>query len=90
MKIEQKEIDRRMNRFVQSCRKAGAKLTHQRMEIYREVAQTGDHPDAEKVYQGVRERLPTLSQDTVYRTLWWLLVCRRLLVQWDHRLRGDG
>ncbi|MBW2581134.1 MAG: transcriptional repressor, partial [Deltaproteobacteria bacterium] len=26
----------------------------------------------EKVYQGVRERMPTISLDTVYRTLWWL------------------
>lgn len=72
MKIEEKEINRRMETFTQTCRESGAKLTHQRMEIFREVAQSGDHPDAEKVYQGVRERMPTLSQDTVYRTLWWL------------------
>jgi len=43
------------------------------MEIFREVAQAGDHPDAEKVFQGVRERMPTVSLDTVYRTLWWCL-----------------
>jgi len=42
------------------------------MEIFREVAQTSDHPDAEKVYQGVRKRMPTMSLDTVYRTLWML------------------
>jgi Fur family peroxide stress response transcriptional regulator len=42
------------------------------MEIFREVAQTGDHPDVEKVFQGVRKRMPTVSMDTVYRTLWWL------------------
>lgn len=47
-------------------------MTHQRMEIFREVAQTGDHPDAETVFQGVRRRIPTVSLDTVYRTLWWL------------------
>lgn len=61
-----------MARFEQVCRKSGAKLTHQRMEIYREVAQNGDHPGAEKVFQGVRKRMPTISIDTVYRTLWWL------------------
>ena len=48
------------------------KLTHQRIEIFREVLQSGDHPDAEKVFQGVRGRMPTVSLDTVYRTLWWL------------------
>jgi Fur family peroxide stress response transcriptional regulator len=61
-----------MARFEEVCRNSGAKLTHQRMEIFREVAQTGDHPDAEKIFQGVRKRMPTVSMDTVYRTLWWL------------------
>jgi len=66
------DVKQRMARFEKACRKSGAKLTHQRMEIFREVAQTDDHPDAEKVFQGVRERMPTVSMDTVYRTLWWL------------------
>jgi Fur family peroxide stress response transcriptional regulator len=61
-----------MARFEQVCRDAGVRLTHQRLEIFREVAQTGDHPDAEMVYERVRERMPTVSLDTVYRTLWLL------------------
>ncbi len=72
LSVSQTEIDLRMKRFTKACRKAGAKLTHQRMEIFREVSRTGDHPDAETVFQRVRERMPTVSQDTVYRTLWWL------------------
>lgn len=72
MKVPQKDVDQRMARFEEVCRNSGAKLTHQRMEIFREVAQTGDHPDAEMVFQGVRKRMPTVSIDTVYRTLWWL------------------
>ena len=66
------EVDRRMARFEKMCRDAGVRLTPQRMEIFREVAQTGDHPDAEMVYKRVRERMPTVSMDTVYRTLWLL------------------
>ena len=61
-----------MMRLEQVCRSAGVKLTHQRMEIFRQVAQTGDHPDAETVYRGVRKRIPTMSLDTVYRALWLL------------------
>lgn len=61
-----------MARFEQVGREAGIKLTHQRMEIFREVARRGDHPDAEAVFRGVRERIPTLSLDTVYRALWLL------------------
>jgi len=72
MIVSKKELEQRMARFTETCRKSGAKLTHQRMEIFREVAQTGEHPDVEKVYKGVRERMPTVSLDTVYRTLWWL------------------
>ena len=70
MKVDKGEFERRMKRFERECRDAGAKLTHQRLEVFREVAQTGDHPDAETVYRRVRERLPTVSLDTVYRTLW--------------------
>ena len=72
MVINSQELERRMSRFTTACRDSGAKLTHQRIEIFREVAQTGDHPDAEKVYRRVRHRIPTISLDTVYRTLWWL------------------
>lgn len=72
MKVSKQDLEERMTRFKETCRKSHAKLTHQRMEIYREVAQTGDHPDVEKVFEGVRKRVPTISMDTVYRTLWWL------------------
>ena len=72
MKVDRQEVERRMARFTDTCKKSAAKLTHQRLEVFREVAQTGDHPDAETVFKGVRERMPTVSLDTVYRTLWWL------------------
>jgi Fur family peroxide stress response transcriptional regulator len=72
LKIDKKEVNRRMKNFADVCRKSGAKLTHQRLEIYHEIARTGDHPDVETVYRRVRKRIPTVSLDTVYRTLWWL------------------
>ncbi|MDI6771670.1 MAG: Fur family transcriptional regulator [bacterium] len=73
MTLTPSEMQQRMNRFGDALRRSGVKLTHQRMEIYREVARTGDHPDAETVYRGVRKRIPTVSLDTVYRTLWLLM-----------------
>lgn len=72
MKISKQEFEKRMARFGEACRDAGIKLTHQRLEIFREVAQTEDHPDAESIYYGLRKRMPTVSMDTVYRTLWTL------------------
>lgn len=72
MQIKQKEVEQRMQHFETVCRDEGIKLTHQRIEIFREVAQTGDHPDADLVFHRVRTRIPTVSLDTVYRTLWLL------------------
>ena len=51
------------------CRKAGLKLTHQRLEIYRELASRMDHPSEEAVHRSVQARMPTIALDTVYRTL---------------------
>ena len=51
---------------------AGLKLTHQRLEIFRELAATEEHPDAETLFRAVQQRMPTVSLDTVYRTLWML------------------
>lgn len=69
MALTQQEIDGRMAAFVDACRREGVKVTYQRMEIFREVAGTDEHPDADRVYRGVRARIPTVSLDTVYRAL---------------------
>ncbi len=47
----------------------GVRMTCQRREIIHEIAAAHDHPDAEEVFCRVRGRVPTLSRDTVYRTL---------------------
>jgi Fur family peroxide stress response transcriptional regulator len=86
------QIDRRLESFMQRCRDEGLKLTHQRIEIYRELVSTEDHPDAETVFEGVRERLPSISRDTVYRTLSTFEetgLVRRLDFSWG-RGRFDG
>lgn len=59
----------RMAEFVAACRRAGLRLTRQRTEIYRELARTEEHPDAETIHRRVRRRIPGVSCDTVYRTL---------------------
>jgi len=72
MQVAKAEVVRRLDRFKAACRQAGVKLTHQRLEIFREVAGSVDHPDAEMIFRGVQPRMPTASLDTVYRTLWLL------------------
>ena len=51
------------------CEDAGIKLTHQRLEIYKELMAATDHPSAEEVHVRLQERMPTVALDTVYRTL---------------------
>ena len=65
-------VGRRLEQFKAACRKAGVKLTHQRLEIFREIAASTEHPDAETVFRGIQARIPTVSLDTVYRALWLL------------------
>ena len=72
MKVEPAEVDRRVERFKALSRAAGLKLTHQRLEVFREVAASLEHPDADTLFRAVRRRVPTVSLDTVYRTLWRL------------------
>lgn len=55
--------------FAKRCRDAGLRCTQQRWEIFRELSQARDHPTAESLHGRLRERLPSLSLDTVYRTL---------------------
>ena len=69
MSIENKEVEKRIRAFSEACQSYGVKATHQRREIYRELARTEEHPDAETLYSRVRKRVPAISLDTVYRTL---------------------
>jgi Fur family peroxide stress response transcriptional regulator len=73
--MRRSEQDRRkhgLERLRRAARDAGVKLTPQRLEIFRELAATEEHPGAEALHRAVRRRMPTVSLDTVYRTLWRL------------------
>lgn len=58
-----------INGFVDQCRNHDLRVTPQRIEIFKELAKATDHPTAEVLHQRLVERMPTLSLDTVYRTL---------------------
>jgi Fur family peroxide stress response transcriptional regulator len=72
MKVDKSEVERRVARFKEAARAADVKLTHQRLQIFREVAASADHPSAETVLKALKRKMPTVSLDTVYRTLWLL------------------
>jgi Fur family transcriptional regulator, peroxide stress response regulator len=72
VKVDKIKVESRLQQFKEAVREAGVKLTHQRIEIFREVASSLEHPDAETVFRAVQARMPTVALDTVYRTLWML------------------
>jgi Fur family peroxide stress response transcriptional regulator len=73
--MNEKSLDlaRGMSRFREGLKQAGVKLTQQRLMIFQEVAGSEDHPDAETIFKSIREKAPSISLDTVYRTLWLLV-----------------
>ena len=72
MSMFAKETEKRISDFLQACRSQGVKATHQRIEIYREVASSEAHPDVNTIYQQVKKRIPSIALDTVYRNLKFL------------------
>jgi Fur family peroxide stress response transcriptional regulator len=69
MVVAPAEVQRRIDVLSRALRESGLRLTHQRLEVVREIAQSDEHPDVERIYGAVRRRVPTISLDTVYRTM---------------------
>jgi len=63
------QLDKKILWFEGQCRKFGLKVTPQRIAIYRELLQTDEHPSAEMLYEKVKKIFPSISLDTVNRTL---------------------
>jgi Fur family peroxide stress response transcriptional regulator len=58
-----------------SLRRAGLKLTPQRIAIVRELAGDATHPTAQALFERLRPAFPTMSFATVYNTLDALAGC---------------
>jgi Fur family peroxide stress response transcriptional regulator len=55
--------------MLQDLKKAGLKLTPQRIAIVRLFAEDATHPTAQDLYERLRSAFPTMSFATVYNTL---------------------
>ena len=68
-RLEPAMVQQRVKHFETVCRGKGLKITPQRLEIFRELAASTEHPSAEQIFERIRKRMPTISLDTVYRSL---------------------
>lgn len=73
MIAEKQSSHQLLERFLNTLHNAGIKVTHQRLEIIKEVISSNEHPDAETIHNRLKKRLPMISLDTVYRNLWMFL-----------------
>ena len=55
--------------FMAICKRNGLKVTPQRVAIFEAVVDLDTHPSADEVYRIVTKKFPTISFDTVNRTL---------------------
>lgn len=64
-----KKAEADIETFKRILKESGIRVTHQRLEIYKEIKEATDHPTVEVLYERLKTRLPTVSLDTIYRTL---------------------
>lgn len=69
MPVTKAEFQRRIRTFAETFRRNRLRATHQRREVFKELAGGEEHPDVETICDRVRPRVPASSRDTVYRTL---------------------
>jgi Fur family transcriptional regulator, peroxide stress response regulator len=67
--MQNKEMNRRVQLFIETCRRHQLKITPQRVAIYRVLIQSKQHPTTDLVFRAVKKEFPNISFDTVNRTL---------------------
>ncbi len=59
----------KLEEFKEKIKSSGLKITPQRVAVYKEIAQSSDHPCAEELYERLKDKIEGISLTTVYRTL---------------------
>lgn len=59
----------RFDELITTLRERHFRLTPQRVELVRLIADSDGHPSAAQLYARIRTQFPTMSQATVYKTL---------------------
>jgi Fe2+ or Zn2+ uptake regulation protein len=62
-------MEARTDSVLADLKRAGLKLTPQRIAIVRELADDSTHPTAQELFERLRPAFPTMSFATVYNTL---------------------
>jgi Fur family peroxide stress response transcriptional regulator len=63
------DLENKLEAFYKLCKEKNLKITPQRIEVYKALINSTEHPSADVVYEKVKKVLPNVSLDTVNRTL---------------------
>ena len=67
--MQNTELNKKLEELKLRCKKANLRVTKQRLEIYKAIFESKAHPDAETLYNSIKNKVPNVALDTVYRTL---------------------
>ncbi len=81
-----------LNDFIKVLHKKRLKATAQRIEIARLLIESRTHPSAEEIYHKAKEKFPTISPATVYKTIQVLKKSGKVqeLALYDKKTRFDA
>jgi Fur family peroxide stress response transcriptional regulator len=63
------EPEARFHELIAALKERAFRLTPQRVELVRLIAASKGHPSASQLYAGMKDRFPTMSPATVYKTI---------------------
>jgi len=69
MIVSQQEIKKRLDNFRQQSKQKKLPLTPQKLEIFRILASSCSHPQAQDIYLEAKKSFPNISPATVYKNL---------------------
>ena len=69
VELKLSDLENKIEVFCNCCKEQGLKITPQRIEVYKALISSTEHPSADVVYDKVKKVLPNVSLDTVNRTL---------------------
>lgn len=81
----------RFNEIIDALKSREYRLTPQRVELIRMIARSEGHPSAGMLYARIKDRFPTMSPATVYKTLALLKELNQVVeIDLPHDIHFDG
>ncbi|GAB4504026.1 MAG: transcriptional repressor [Anaerolineales bacterium] len=81
------DLELRFHQLIDALKERDFRLTPQRVELVRLIAASEGHPSASQFYEQIKQKFPTMSHATVYKTLALLKEIGQVL---EIDLRGDS